>query len=186
MEKVFLNKDKELNAQGIYGVNMYNLGVPMTVIVDDFLPLYDRGDGKMMTYFSDAGGNDGSLWNTIIEKAFAKFHGNYAHIEGGDPGKAVQVLTGGPVVNYDHKEIGTDDLWNKIVAHDAAGDIMTCVSPPGSDKTTDATGLVQGHAFTLLGAKTLSNGVRMLKIRNPHGKEKYHGKWGDDYWGWTD
>ena len=63
---------------------------------------------------------------------------------------------------------------------------MTCISPAGSDKTTDSSGLVQGHAFTLLGAKQLSNGVRMLKIRNPHGSEKYHGNWGDNDSRWTD
>ena len=117
MEKVFLNKDKDLNAQGVYGVNLYNLGVPQTVMVDDYLPLYKNWKGDLATYFSDFGG-DNSMWTAIIEKAFAKFHGNYAHIEGGDPGKAVQVLTGGPVVQYDHKEISADDLWAKIVVHD--------------------------------------------------------------------
>ena len=41
MESVFLNT--EVSANGIYGVNFYTLGVPHTVIVDDYLPLADSG-----------------------------------------------------------------------------------------------------------------------------------------------
>ena len=47
MESVFLNS--EVNANGIYGVNLYTLGVPHTVIVDDYLPLMDKGDGTFAT-----------------------------------------------------------------------------------------------------------------------------------------
>ena len=188
MEKIFLNKnDKGLNPQGVYGVNFYSLGVPHTVIIDDYLPL------RKVSYYSDelgtmysAPGKDGSLWTAIIEKAFAKLHGNYAHIEGGDPGVAIQTITGAPYERYEHSKMDKDDLWNRLVTHDRNNDIMSCVSPAGSDKTTDASGLVQGHAFTLIGTVWLSDGNRLLKIRNPHGSEKYHGAWSDlDTDNWT-
>ena len=39
LEKIFLNVDTETNKNGIYAMNLYALGVPHTVIVDDFLPL---------------------------------------------------------------------------------------------------------------------------------------------------
>ena len=39
LEKIFLNADSETNKNGIYAVNLYVLGVPHTVVVDDFLPL---------------------------------------------------------------------------------------------------------------------------------------------------
>lgn len=39
VEKLFLNQESELNEAGIYGVNMYALGIPHTVIVDDYLPV---------------------------------------------------------------------------------------------------------------------------------------------------
>ena len=39
LEKVFLNDVNELSPRGIYAVNMYTLGVPHTVIVDDYFPL---------------------------------------------------------------------------------------------------------------------------------------------------
>ena len=44
MERIFLNNVDEVSPVGIYGVNFYTLGVPHTVIVDDYLPL--DADGK--------------------------------------------------------------------------------------------------------------------------------------------
>lgn len=39
IERIFVNPDNELSANGIYAVNFYTLGVPHTVIVDDYLPV---------------------------------------------------------------------------------------------------------------------------------------------------
>ena len=44
LEKVFLN-DNTISASGIYGVNFYTLGMPHTVLVDDWLPLRSWGSG---------------------------------------------------------------------------------------------------------------------------------------------
>ena len=43
LESIFLNTDTQLNDKGIYAVNLYALGVPHTVVVDDFLPVDDYG-----------------------------------------------------------------------------------------------------------------------------------------------
>lgn len=91
MEKVFLNHDTALNSQGIYAVNLYTLGVPHTVVIDDYLPLTSQGN----TLFAHPG-KDNSLWVAILEKAFAKYYGNYYHIEGGFPEVAVRTINGGP------------------------------------------------------------------------------------------
>ena len=39
IEALFLNKKNWQRDAGIYGVNLYRLGVPTTVVIDDFLPL---------------------------------------------------------------------------------------------------------------------------------------------------
>jgi hypothetical protein len=62
---------------------------------------------------------------------------------------------------------------------------MTACSPAGSDKTTSSSGLVQGHAFTVIGVKVTSAGDKLVKIRNPHGSEKYKGAWSDVDGRWT-
>ena len=105
IENLFLNRNNEVSPNGIYGVNLYTLGVPHTVIVDDYLPLeenYERDGYK--TLFAKVG-DDGSIWGPIVEKAFAKYHGNYKHISGGDPAFAVRTLFGAPFKNYMHEDI---------------------------------------------------------------------------------
>ena len=44
---------------------------------------------------------------------------------------------------------------------------------------TYTNGLVSGHAYSLIGTHTLSNGVRLVKLVNPHGVDKYTGDWSD-------
>ena len=39
VENLFLNTENKTSPNGIYGINMYLLGVPRTIIIDDFLPL---------------------------------------------------------------------------------------------------------------------------------------------------
>ena len=39
VENLFLNTENRTSPNGIYGINMYLLGVPRTIIIDDFLPL---------------------------------------------------------------------------------------------------------------------------------------------------
>ena len=54
---------------------------------------------------------------------------------------------------------------------------MISASTPGEDKFTEGgtlpdegPGLVAGHAYTVLQVRTLSNGAKLLEIRNPWGK----------------
>ena len=94
VEKLFLNNKNELSTTGIYGINIYTLGFPQTIIVDDYLPLIKRGD-KYDTLYAELS-EDGAIWGPIIEKAFAKRFGNYEHIISGIPSEAVKMLTGAP------------------------------------------------------------------------------------------
>ena len=79
----FINTENVQNKEGIYGMNFYALGVPTSVVIDDYLVT-----SGSQTYFSDPG-DDKSMWVPFFEKAFAKFHGNFHHIDGGWPTTAV-------------------------------------------------------------------------------------------------
>ena len=84
-------------------------------------------------------GKDRSLWTMILEKAFAKYYGNYNHIVGGDSYAALNTLSGGRGKRYESfKSRGTitsaDALWDIITSHDAQGDMMT-FSTAGGDPT---------------------------------------------------
>ena len=73
IERIFLNNNNALSKTGIYGVNIYALGVPYTILIDDYLPVKDFNDNL---FFGKAGKDD-SVWGALLEKAFAKLHGNY-------------------------------------------------------------------------------------------------------------
>ena len=52
MEKIFLNTLDETSPAGIYGVNLFVLGQPHTIIVDDYLPVLADGKGGWNTHAS--------------------------------------------------------------------------------------------------------------------------------------
>lgn len=123
IEQLFLNTEDDLNSQGIYAVNLYTLGVPHTIVVDDWLPLFQGWDGGYTTMFTEIS-KDSSLWAPIIEKAFSKYHGNYQHIEAGWPEVAATTLTGGPGNTWWHSQISMEDLWAKMLEHENSNDVI--------------------------------------------------------------
>ena len=104
VENLFFNREASFN--GVYAVNLWALNVPVTIMVDDDVPLRNVGN-QLGAWFAKIG-DDGSLWGPIIEKAIAKLHGNYARIEYGDTIHGVSVLNGSPYVRHFHKDMNTD------------------------------------------------------------------------------
>jgi hypothetical protein len=45
--------------------------------------------------------------------------------------------------------------------------------------------LAYRHAYTVLGTVKLSNGEKLVKMRNPWGVEKWKGAWSDHSYKWT-
>ena len=170
LESIFYNT--HLSRNGIYALKLHVLGVPTTVTVDDSLPLV--GGNSLF----GAASPDGALWGMLVEKAFAKIHGNYEAIEGGDSKASVGVLTGAPAVAYSHGTHGEDALWNFITAAVAAGDMITAGTPGTSDRRRSARGIAQNHGYTVLAAEEV-DGNRLVRVRNPWGREDYSGPWND-------
>lgn len=163
---LMLNDD--LNEAGVYGVNMYSLGVPTTVYVDDYLPVAeDWYSGESKPLYAGLG-KDNSIWGAIVEKAFAKKYGNYQHTEGGWMATGVANLNGSPFRTHMNKDYSEDDLWAILETHDLAVDVMTAGTENGPDTPA---GLASGHAYTVIGVATLDDGARLIKCRNPWGSE---------------
>jgi calpain-15 len=92
VERLFITK--QANALGIYRVKLCKNGEWMTITVDDFFPCYPMAG----PIFSRANGNE--LWVLILEKAYAKLHGNYYLLRGGFASEGMMDLTGCPTTNY--------------------------------------------------------------------------------------
>ena len=101
---------------------MWALGIPVTVTIDDLLPL----DSEDQTIFAGIG-SDKSLWVPLLEKALAKFNGNYEAIVGGTPETALSSLIGSPGGHFMHTNI--DSTWQFL--SDASS--MDCLITVGAN-----------------------------------------------------
>lgn len=180
---MFLNTENKLNDAGIYAVNLYALGVPHTVIVDDMLPMQTDKEQTVFNYIS----RDGGMWMSILEKAIAKLYGNYKHLDGGVQGAAMYALSGMHTKSLWHKNMtdaaAKDNLWKQMSDADKAGDIIQTGTgnSPGTNGHFDsnANGIAYGHAYSVIGVASLEDGTKLVQVRNPWGAEGYKGKWSD-------
>ena len=174
------------NDQGIYAARMYALGAPVTVSVDDRIPVTkENGSSSYETIFVKVPDNDSSTWGTMAEKIAAKYYGNYEHMKIGDPMDAVTAVTGAPGKALWHAEYDADELWEQLKEATSKKHVITCATDGDEDNEKSDVNLAQGHAYSLVNIHELSNGVKLIKIRNPWGTETYNGPWSDTSDKWT-
>jgi calpain-15 len=121
IDDLFLTK--YLSPNGIYGMQLYSLGVPFTQIVDDYLPIWSG----YQPVFANIG-FDGSVWGALTEKVFAKWYGNYEHTIAGWMKHAVSALNGSPVSEHWHADYTKAAIWDVITSAHADDDIVTAAS----------------------------------------------------------
>jgi hypothetical protein len=181
LHSIFYNNG--LSSHGIYALRMYVLGVPTTITLDDRIPIV-KG-----TSIFGAASPDGALWGMLIEKAFAKIHGNYESIESGDPRTSIDILTGAPYKSYFHNPNidSKDTVWKAISQAVEDGNMISSSTPGTGDNTKSSeVGITNSHVYTILSTHTL-DGQKVIRIRNPWGRnEKYIGPWSDKAADWND
>lgn len=73
------------------------------MVVDDFIPVTPEGYvGAGFPAFCSTKKEEEELWPILLEKAFAKLHGNYDVMQGGKAGMALHLLTGFPEYDFLH------------------------------------------------------------------------------------
>ena len=176
IKKVLSNN--EYSPEGIFQFNFWMRGDPVSFVIDDRLPYKPKQNLDGGWYVPGGLVNtkkspNGAYWGPLIEKAGAKYYGNYERAEGGMGVEAFSMLTGMPTKMVSTSDHSNDDLWALIKDMDTKEWMMTASNHVRNH------GLPSGHAYTLLGAVKLSNGTKLLKIRNPWGSEVYNGPWSD-------
>ena len=76
---------ESLNSAGVYSLDLFIMGIPVTVTIDDYLPFWKNTNALLYAQV----GPDHSLWMPILEKAAAKLYGNYEVMVGGWMGPAI-------------------------------------------------------------------------------------------------
>lgn len=146
--------------------------------------------GSRALYFAQCV-DPNETWLPLLEKAFAKAHGDYSAIEGGFVGEAIEDLTGGVTSEVLSSNIlDTDRFWAEELMKVNEEFLFGCGtglfsnwldtrSPP-----RDRKGISENHSYSIMEAREVK-GKRLLRLRNPWGKKEWHGAWGDGSKEWT-
>ena len=146
-------------------------------------------------------GKSNQLWVPLLEKAYAKMNGCYKAISGGQIEEAILDLTGAPtlVYHFDAPTFNARSMWADLMSFRAKH------LPMGCGTTSSAVGIIGMHAYSILDVRevrgvsfdffsdAIRNGthgnvsgftdfdgtVRLLRIRNPHGKGEWRGSFSD-------
>lgn len=177
----------EYNEEGIYTVRFCIQGEWVPVVIDDWIPCESPGKPAFAT---SRKGNE--LWVSILEKAYAKLHGSYEALEGGLVQDALVDLTGGAGEEIDMRsaqaqiDLASGRLWSQLLRFKQEGFLLGAGSPSGSDVHISSSGIVQGHAYSLLQVREV-DGHKLVQIRNPWANEvEWNGPWSDSSPEWTD
>ncbi|KAK5712060.1 hypothetical protein LTR15_012129 [Elasticomyces elasticus] len=207
VEKLCVARDEKV---GVYGFVLYRDGEWIYEVIDDklFLEVGDDDDLTIVRdwdldnkkarrlYYEDEkllnllqrGGEalyfahckSSETWLPLIEKAYAKAHGDYTAVEGGYASEGIEDLTGGVGVVLNPEDIlDKDRFWTEqlLLVNDK-------YLFGGGSQPNDHKGVIGGHAYAVLQAWEESD-LRLLKLRNPWGKTEWKGDWSDGSKLWT-
>ncbi|KAJ7230260.1 hypothetical protein GGX14DRAFT_410281 [Mycena pura] len=208
VEKFCVARDEKV---GVYGFVFFRDMRWVSIVIDDLLytsiPKYEelsyaekqlyhndkerynasaRKGGKTLYFARSA--TEGETWVPLIEKAYAKLHGDYASLSGGEACEAISsgahVHTVAPQDILDVDAFWTNELLraNKDRLFGCAFDALSGTRSGEWDATIN--GLHGSHAYSVLRAVEVK-GKRFVVVRNPWGESEWTGPWSDGSKEWT-
>ncbi|KAI9913475.1 hypothetical protein PsorP6_006754 [Peronosclerospora sorghi] len=180
-------REQQYNEEGVYAVRFWRNNRSRIVVVDDYIPCSQYGK----PVFGSFTGSNGKfeIWSLLVEKAYAKLHGGYEAIVGGQEGYCLQDLFGGVPARYKlHEKCPSEEsAWQAIGSALQSGSLVGCsnedmaVSLPTGLRKTDAYGIMKLVELDYKGECT-----RLIQLRNSWGigthqqPEKWKGSWSNE------
>jgi len=189
-EKVVPNgQDFDRNYYGVFRFRFYRFGEWHEVVIDDKLP---TRNGKLI-FLRAKEANE--FWSPLLEKAYAKFYGSYAAIEGGISMDAAVDFTGGipQLIDVDKcaDKIGNEKLFHVLKLSDQNDAFITCSLGKKQAYEAETMGLQSAHAYSITKVKSIKDPdsnqrIPLLRLRNPHGNaNEWKGDWSDGSEQWN-
>lgn len=123
---------------------------PTGVREDKYKKSYQTGSEAL---FFGSCAHPNETWLPLLEKAYAKVHGDYQAISGGWSGEAVEDLTGGVTTKIlTGRILSKDRFWKELLQVNK--EFLFSASSPGSygDDSDARRGLALNHAYSVLRA----------------------------------
>jgi hypothetical protein len=179
----------EQNRSGIYCLKFYVEGETKQIVIDDRIPFCPYSGAPPFCKL----GKSKNIWPILIEKAWAKYLGNYERTIAGHPHELFKILTGAPsyliMAEKYNNEIKKNSLWNNLQQsflnnyYVCAGTISKLSYSKRNQnragnhaqimKEIEDIGLSCDHAYSCLffyEFEASGKKIRLVKIRNPWGK----------------
>ncbi|XP_008141262.1 calpain-3 isoform X3 [Eptesicus fuscus] len=172
------------NYAGIFHFQFWRYGDWVDVVIDDCLPTYN--DQLVFTKSN----HRNEFWSALLEKAYAKLHGSYEALKGGNTTEAMEDFTGGVTEFFEIKD-APRDMYKIMKKAIERGSLMGCsidTIVPVQYETRMACGLVRGHAYSVTGLEETmfkDEKVKLVRLRNPWGQVEWTGSWSDGWKDWS-
>ncbi|KAF7653201.1 hypothetical protein LDENG_00086100 [Lucifuga dentata] len=157
------------------------------VVIDNRIPTFNN----QLVFTKSAERNE--FWSALLEKAYAKLHGSYEALKGGNTTEAMEDFTGGVTEFYEMKE-APKELYKIMKKALERGSLMGCSIDslvPARFETRTVTGLVKGHAYSVTAVEECKPSEHkdtkacLVRLRNPWGQVEWNGPWSDNSKEWA-
>ncbi len=105
-------------------------------------------------------------WVPLVEKAYAKAHGDYACMDGGHSGEAMEDISGGVNTEFLTSDIlDTESFWAKDLSRANKEFLFFVCTGILENGYGNRDGIIEQHAYNVMEVRTLKDGTRLLKLR---------------------